>query len=100
LDWRERVAGRSLVGMDDFDAVWARIRECAGQEFTTVRGLPFSYSLSGDHLLPTRANIELPKAHFRKAYDLMPIKGPGDINHVVLGPAYIFAILTDERIRS
>ena len=86
--------------MDDFEAVWARIRECAGQQFATVRGLPFTYKLSGDYLQPSRTNVELPKGHFRKAFGLMPVKGPGDINSLVLGPAYIFAILTDERIYS
>ncbi len=86
--------------MTDFEAVWARIRGCAGQEFKTVRGLPFTYAFSGDYLQPSRTNVELPKGHFRKAYDLMPIRGPGDINRLVIGPAYIFAILTDERVRS
>ncbi len=65
-----------------------------------MRGLPFTYAFSGDYLQPSRTNVELPKGHFRKAYDLMPIRGPGDINRLVIGPAYIFAILTDERVRS
>jgi hypothetical protein len=56
--------------------------------------------MSGDYLQPSRTNVELPKGHFRKALALMPVKGLGDINGLVLGPAYIFAILTDERISS
>ncbi|HJQ87709.1 MAG TPA: hypothetical protein VJ820_09635 [Propionibacteriaceae bacterium] len=86
--------------MNDFEAVWARIRGCAGQEFRTVRGLPFTYTMSGDYVQPSRTNVELPKVHFRSAYDMMPLSGPGSINRLVMGPAYIFAILTDERIKS
>lgn len=66
----------------------------------TIRGLPFTYKLSGDYLQPSRTTVELPKGQFRTAYDLMPLKGPGDINRSVMGPAYIFAILTDERIET
>ena len=86
--------------MDDFEAVWRRIRACVGQEFHTVRGLPFTYLLSGDYLQPSRTKVELPKSHFEKAYGLMPLGGPGEINRLVMGPAYIFAILTDRRIKS
>lgn len=86
--------------MDDFEAVWRGIRAATGQEFHTVRGLPFTYTLSGDHLRPSRTNVKLPKSHFKKAYGLMPLGGPGEINRLVMGPAYIFAILTDGRISS
>lgn len=86
--------------MSDFEEVWARVRGCAGQEFKTVRRLPFTYKMSGDYLQPSRTNVELPKGDFRKAYDLMPLSGPGSINRLVMGPAYVFAILTDERIRT
>jgi hypothetical protein len=89
---------RSLLCMSDFEAVWSRIRACAGQEFRTIRALPFTCTLSGEYLRPSRTDVELPKAHFKRAYDLMPLRGPGDINRLVMGPAYIFAILTDKRI--
>jgi hypothetical protein len=73
--------------MNDFEAVWARIRGCAGQELQTVRGLPFTYTLSDDYLQPSRTNVELPKGQFRRTYDLMPVRGPGDIDRLVMGPA-------------
>lgn len=84
--------------MRDFESTWTAIRSCEGEEFTTVRGLPFTYKISGDYLQPSRARVELPKAQFKKVFDVMPIRGPGEISHMVMGPAYIYAILTDQRI--
>jgi hypothetical protein len=37
-------------------------------------------------------------SQFRLAFDRMPLSGPGEINRLVRGPAYIFAILTDRRV--
>ncbi len=86
--------------MNDFDTAWARIRGCAGQEFKTVRGLPFTYALSGEFVQPSRTEVELPKEQFRRVHELMPISGPGEIRDLVIGPSYIYAILTDRRIRT
>lgn len=71
--------------MSDFEPTWASIRACEGEQFTTVRGLPFTYKISGDHLQPSRTKVELPKAHFRKVFEVMPIDGPGDVNQLVMG---------------
>ena len=94
------VGKRSLFGIGDFEEVWDRVRGCAGQEFKTVRGLPFTYKMSGDYLKPSRTNVELSKGDFRRAYELMPLTGPGRINRLVMGPAYVFAVLTDARIKT
>ena len=40
----------------------------------------------------------MPKSNIKKAYYKMPIKGPGEINNLVRGPAYIWVILNDSRI--
>lgn len=84
--------------MRDFESTWATIRSCSGEEFSTVSGLPFTYKISGDYLQPSRTKVELTKAQFKKVFDVMPINGPGDVNQLVMGSAYIFAILTDRRI--
>jgi len=49
-------------------------------------------------ILTSRTNHILSKSDIKKAYDKMPIKGPGEINNLVRGPAYIWAILNDNRI--
>lgn len=81
-----------------FGAVWKQIAKCAGQQFKTVRGLPFTYSVKGQVLRVNRTRYNLPSSEFAKAYALMPLKGPGQIKSVVRGPAYVYAILTDSRI--
>ena len=86
----------------DFDTVWDRIRRCAGQEFVTITGLPFSYRVPGDYLRVSRAgreiNRSLSRTNFAKAAAVMPVKGPGDIKQSQ-GSAYTWAILMDNRVR-
>jgi hypothetical protein len=81
-----------------FDTIWRKIHAHAGHTFQTVRGVRFSYSVQSNVLRPDHTNRNIPRSDFEKAYGLMPLKGPGQINALVQGPAYVFAILTDERI--
>jgi hypothetical protein len=39
----------------------------------------------------------LPRAHFGRAFDRMPLRGPGQLQDLQ-GPSYLFAILTDARV--
>jgi len=84
--------------MKSFEEVWKRIISCEGEEFSTIQGLPFTYKILGDALYPSRTNYRISKADFRKAYRMVPIKGPGVINQIVRGPSYIWAVLHDPRI--
>ena len=81
-----------------FDSVWARIGQAAGQEFRTVTGKAFSFTIVGNAVKPDHTNRLLPRSDFEKAYSLAPLRGPGQINLLVQGPAYVYAILTDPRI--
>jgi hypothetical protein len=85
-------------GMDSFDAVWQRIEAHAGKEFLTKTGLPFTYEVVGTSVVPDRTGYPLHVSNFRAAFDLLPLSGPGQINTLVRGPAYVYAILTDRRI--
>lgn len=78
--------------------VWNKIISFAGESFYTKSGLEFKYVVKGNTIIPDRTNYPLSKNEVKKAYELMPLKGPGEINNVVRGPAYIWAILNDERI--
>jgi hypothetical protein len=49
------------------------------------------------HVVPDRTIQQIPKSHFAKALDLVPLAGPGEIQQL-RGPSYIYAILMDERI--
>jgi hypothetical protein len=83
----------------DFDAVWSKICAHAGEEFHTVTLLPFTYSITNNYLLTTRTNYKISKNDFNKAFLIEPIHNPGQITNVVRGSSYVYAILSDPRIR-
>jgi hypothetical protein len=82
----------------NFGPVWQRTVGSAGQGFKTVKGLPFTYEVNGQVVRVSRADQNLSRSEFEKAYNLMPLRRPGQINRIVRGPAYVYAILTDPRI--
>lgn len=82
----------------EFDEIWNRISEHEDETFKTITGKPFTYTMDGEGVCPSRTDYRLSKTDFRKAYELAPIKGPGIINEIVRGPAYIWAIIHDARI--
>jgi hypothetical protein len=88
--------------MANFEAVWDRVRRCAGQTFTTSTGLPFTYRVPGDFLRVSRngreINRSLSRTNFAKAAAAMPVARPSDIKESQ-GSAYTWAILMDKRIR-
>jgi hypothetical protein len=84
--------------MPPFEEIWNRIIAQAGQIFYTKTGLEFTYEINGDIFCPSRTHYKIPKADFEIAYALVPIDGPGVINNIVRGPAYVWAVLHDQRI--
>jgi hypothetical protein len=69
-----------------------------GETFKQVRGGEFTYEVRGAVLRPDRTIRNLPKAQFEAALERVPISGPSDLQDLQ-GPSYLFAILTDARIR-
>jgi len=84
--------------MGNFDTAWQRIEAHAGKEFRTKTGLPFTYEVVGTSVVPDRTGYTLHMSNFRAAFDLLPLIGPSEINTLVRGPAYVYAILADRRI--
>lgn len=82
-----------------FETIWENIVHCSGQKFFTKSGLPFTYQILNNSVVTSRTNYPLSKSQFEKAAKIPHLIGPGQINHLVRGPAYIYAILTDSRIR-
>ena len=82
-----------------FENSWSKILQNEGKNFKTITGLDFSYSIEGDILIPSRTDYNISKSEFQKAFDMLPIKGPGEINNIVRGPAYVWAILNDSKIK-
>lgn len=81
-----------------FDALWRNIQAHAGQEFQTVTELAFTYEAHEGYIKPSRANQNISRSDFEKAYELVPLQSPGQIANIVRGSAYVYAILTDPRI--
>ena len=82
-----------------FSEIWNRIEIYEGQIFRQVRGQRFTYTISGTTLKPSPTDYNIGRTEFEKAYQLVPIKGPGVITKEVRGPSYVWAILHDSRIR-
>lgn len=66
--------------------------------FQTITGLRFTYEISGKGFVPSRTNYRISRTDFEDAYQCVPIEGPGVINEIVRGPAYVWAVLHDPRI--
>lgn len=84
--------------MADIDVVWSRIERHAGEEFRQVRGATFTYRVAGAAVHPSRTTRALARSQFAKALGRFPLAGPGDLRDLQ-GPSYLYAILTDPRIR-
>jgi hypothetical protein len=82
-----------------FPVVWARIESHAGQRFATKSGRPFTYAIGREGLVTDFTDHPLAKANFAEALKQVPFDGPGRIAQKVRGPAYVWAILHDVRIR-
>jgi hypothetical protein len=81
-----------------FFEVWNRVVAHAGEVFNTKTGLTFTYRVVGDRFLPSRTRYQVARYDFEDAYRLVPLSGPGQINNIVRGPAYVWAVLHDARI--
>jgi hypothetical protein len=84
--------------MPPFEEVWNRIRDCSGQTFRQKRGKAFTYEWHEGYLVPSTTNQNLPKTQFEAAYQLLLFENTTPLQHL-RGPSYIFAIITDPRIR-
>ena len=84
--------------MPNINTIWDRICSHEGEEFRQKMGQIFTYKIHGNVLVPSTTDQNLPKSQFEKALERMPLEGPGQINDL-RGPSYLYAILTDDRIK-
>ena len=82
-----------------FREVFSRIKAYQNELFHTKTGLEFSYSIDGNGFYPSRTTYRISISDIKKAYELVPFEGPGVVNAIVRGPAYLWAVLHDPRIR-
>ena len=78
--------------------IWEKVLQHQGQIFRTVTGLEFTYRVSGEKVIHTRSKATLSKRDFEKAVMINPQKA-SDLHNFVSGPSYVYAIITDDRIK-
>ena len=81
-----------------FDTAWRRIESHAGEAFHQIRGGEFTYAVRSGAVWPDRTNRALPRSHFERAFELVPLASTTSVQHLQ-GPSYLYAILMDPRIR-
>ncbi len=80
-----------------FGEVWSCITSLEGSEFQQVRGQKFTYTVVEGYIIPNTTKIRILKSYFEKAWNRMPVSGPGELQDLI-APSYLFAILKDPRI--
>jgi len=80
--------------------IWNKIIANEKNLFHTKTGLEFTYSINNNTLTPSRTEWNISKNDIEKAFNLLPLDGPGEINNILQGPAYVWALLNDNRIIS
>jgi hypothetical protein len=84
------------------ETVWRRVANHQGQQFRTVRGLPFTFELEGTGIWffrdGKRVNRKLTRTQFEVALSRCPLTSTTEIKDLMDYP-YLFALLADGRIR-
>jgi len=84
--------------MVSFETIWKRIEQHQGEQFHQIRGQEFTYDVVSGALVPSTTNQQLPRGHFEKAAELLPLENTVPVQHL-RGPSYLYAVLMDRRIR-
>lgn len=83
-------------------SIWRRIVTHQGEQFQTVRGLPFTFEVDGAGIWffrdGKRVNRKLTRTQFEVALSRCPLTRTTEISDLMDYP-YVFAVLMDRRIR-
>lgn len=82
----------------NIEQVWSRLIKHQGEEFFTKTGKSLTYQIRENTFYPSRTKYAITKKNFEIALGHMPLEGPGALNEIVRGPAYVYAVLSDKRI--
>jgi hypothetical protein len=80
------------------EEVWNRIERNSGEEFRLVRGRPFTYTAAGRTIQLHTTNWMLSRTAIDRALERCPLKNTTSVQDLS-APSYIYALLTDPRIR-
>lgn len=82
----------------DAERVWQRIVTHSGSEFQQIRGKPFTYTASGRTIQLHTTNRMISRTAIEKALSRCPLDNTVAVQDLS-APSYIYALLTDPRIR-
>ena len=88
----------TLRAITEFAATWARVQQHSGETFRTITGKEFRYEARPGGVEMLTTSRMLPRSSFEEAFARMPVPGPGALQDLQ-GPSYLYAILTDPRVR-
>jgi hypothetical protein len=84
------------------ETVWRGIQKYQGEQFHTVRGLPFTFEVERNGIWffrnRKRINRKLTRAQVELAISRCPLKSTTEIKDL-MDYAYLFALLMDRRVR-
>ena len=84
-----------------FNDIWENIISNEGNKFYTITGIEFIYKITGNILETSRTNRKIHKNCFETAFNISPLSKPSDLKKTsVQGSSYVYAILTDNRIKN
>lgn len=90
---------REVSGMlKDIEQVWNRMIDYEGEVFSQIKGGKFTYAVKGNSIILSRTNRSISKSVFEKALKLVPLENTVPVQGLQ-APSYLYAILTDERIK-
>ena len=93
---------RSTAAEDLPETVWRRIEKHQGQQFHTVTGLPFTFSVEGSGIWffreGKRVNRKLSRGQVEAGISRCPLRTTTEIKDLIDYP-YLFSVLMDRRIR-
>lgn len=81
------------------EEVWEKILSNEGGIFRQIRGGEFTYSAKGNLLFLDRTNRSITKNTVKEALKHVPLKNTVPLQNLQ-APSYLYAILTDARIRN
>ena len=60
--------------MISFETIWKRIEQHQGYKFQQIRGQEFTYKVISGAVMPSTTNQQLPRGHYEKAAELLPLE--------------------------
>jgi len=82
----------------DIKEVRDRIVANEGKIFYLVRGGEFNLKVKGNLIVLSRTNRSVAKSVFEEALEFVPLENTTPLQ-LLQAPSYLYAILTDERIK-